>query len=310
MRSARADSVNMRPSLERHLHASRGPRRGCAARRRGAPAPRSANQPAIRRKRGHHSARASGRSISDAKCLSPVSRRRASTLCGQGCRKGLREVADCAVNRRAAIRRRQRHVDRIERCKVEDMPRVDRVGVAQPVLDLRDRQKIRPRAARRLRGAGCSIGFGSPWDRSSSSARCRYSLPALTAVFQRSSPATAFSRCRKRDVDRRSATDLRGMRQDDLGNPISWAKSWAARPMRRSGRSRPISRRIGRLSHGSLRASGGQTPSVSPPIITLGSAPGAPRADHRSAAWQRDLQAVAPSVPRRRCRTARHSLRR
>ncbi len=52
------------------------------------------------------------------------------------------------------------------------------------------------------------------------------------------------------------------------GAPSICAKSCADRPMRRSGRSRPSWWRIGRLSHGSVRASGGQTPSTRPPSTT------------------------------------------
>jgi len=50
--------------------------------------------------------------------------------------------------------------------------------------------------------------------------------------------------------------------------PSNCEKSCADRPMRRSGRSRPSSCRIGRLSHGSMRGAGGQTPSINPPTTT------------------------------------------
>src|SRR6202012_6039491 len=44
------------------------------------------------------------------------------------------------------------------------------------------------------------------------------------------------------------------------GAPIACWKSWAERPMRRSGDGRPKSARIGRLSQGSIAGSGGHTP--------------------------------------------------
>ena len=50
--------------------------------------------------------------------------------------------------------------------------------------------------------------------------------------------------------------------------PSNWAKSCAERPMRRSGRSRPSSSRIGRLSQASVWLSGGQVPSTRPPSTT------------------------------------------
>ena len=42
-------------------------------------------------------------------------------------------------------------VDGVERAQLENVLGVDRVGIAQPALDLGDRQRCRPRGARRLR---------------------------------------------------------------------------------------------------------------------------------------------------------------
>ena len=57
--------------------------------------------------------------------------------------------------------------------------------------------------------------------------------------------------------------------------------------MRRSGRSRPSSCRIGRLSQGSMRGAGGQTPSTSPPRMM--------RSDsvRRASSWPIDVRAAA-----------------
>src|SRR5262249_60075505 len=63
---------------------------------------------------------------------------------------GLRELADGTVDRVAAFGGARRHVDRIEAVELEDMLRVDRVGVAQPVLDLGDGERAGSRSARRL----------------------------------------------------------------------------------------------------------------------------------------------------------------
>ena len=83
-------------------------------------------------------------------CLGPLHQRREifladaaqhqRRLVGKGGGKGLGELAERVMDRRAAIRRRQRHVDGIERIQPQDIFRIDRVGIAQPVLDRRDRQ--------------------------------------------------------------------------------------------------------------------------------------------------------------------------
>ena len=104
----------------------------------------------MRWKRGHHSARASGRSISGAKYFSPMPRSDARGIVGKAVGKSLRELAERIVDRRAAIGGRQRHVDGIERVELQDIFGVDRIGIAQPVLDRGDRQFQRPRRARRL----------------------------------------------------------------------------------------------------------------------------------------------------------------
>ena len=61
------------------------------------------------------------------------------------------EVADRVVDHGAAVARAGRRVDRVERLAAENVPGVDRVGIAQPSLDLGDRERLRPRVARRLR---------------------------------------------------------------------------------------------------------------------------------------------------------------
>ena len=117
---------------------------------------------------------------------------------GQILGEGLGEFADRIVDRRAAIGGRQRHVDGIERLELEDMPGIDGVGIAQPVFDRGDGQFQRPCGSRRRR---CGL-----FDRltsagaSSASAKSTYCLPACLAASQRASPATASSRCRKREA--------------------------------------------------------------------------------------------------------------
>ena len=70
---------------------------------------------------------------------------------GQRGRECLGEVAQRGVNDDAAIGRAGRQIDGIELAQLEDVLGVDRIGIAQPVLDVGDRERGRPRGARRLR---------------------------------------------------------------------------------------------------------------------------------------------------------------
>ena len=188
-------------------------------------------------------------------------------LGGQCVGIGLGEFAERFMDRRAAIGRRQRHVDGIERIEPQDIFRIDRIGIAQPVLDRRHRQFQRPRRARRFwRGLLDRLDLcraGRVRRRSGHNSR-----PPRSACFQRSSPATASSRCRKREATAGAPPTFAEWVRMTSSWPSSCAKSCAERPMRRSGRSRPSSCRIGRLSHGSIRGAGGHTPSTSPPRMT------------------------------------------
>ena len=117
------------------------------------------------------------------------------------------------MDHRAAIARAGRRIDGIERPKLENVFGVDRVGIAQPVLDLGDAELRRPRIERRA------------WAR----ARCR--LDALGAVqvarpghvllsaLERALPV--FARHRGKPLheargDGRRAAELGGAGQDDL----------------------------------------------------------------------------------------------
>jgi hypothetical protein len=55
-------------------------------------------------------------------------------------RKGLREFADSIVNESAALGGAGFRADRIERGEPQDVLGVDRIRIAQPVLDLGDRK--------------------------------------------------------------------------------------------------------------------------------------------------------------------------
>ncbi len=76
---------------------------------------------------------------------------RAGRIGGQARCKGLGEIAERGVDDDAAIGRARRQVDGIELAQLEDVLGVDRIRVAQPVLDVGDGERARPRGARRLR---------------------------------------------------------------------------------------------------------------------------------------------------------------
>ena len=168
----------------------------------------------MRRKRGHHSARASGRSISGAKYFSPMSRNARAGLSGSAVAEGLGEFAQRIVDGGAAVGGRQRHVDGVERHQPQDMPGIDRIGIAQPVLDRRHRQFQRAAGAwrlwRRLRDRLDLVGLV---DRS---AKRTYFSPACFAVFQRSLARDRLEPVQETRGDRRRAADFGGVAEDDV----------------------------------------------------------------------------------------------
>ena len=153
---------------------------------------------------------------------------------------------------------------------LEDVPRIEAVGIAPPLLDAGDREPRRPRRERRraARDAAraCSRSAGrSPRPRRRSCAGRAGCSPAAGAELgivaeqaHRAAPASATARWARRLRARRgSAARVR--------RASAATKSCADRPMRRSGCGRPSAPRIGRLSHGPVSTAGGQLPSLRPP---------------------------------------------
>ncbi len=95
--------------------------------------------------------------------------------------------------------------------------------------------------------------------------------------------------------------------------PRSCAKSWAERPMRRSGRSSPSASRIGRLSQASVLLSGGQVPSTRPPSTTrslsVRRASSSPRMRTRKSGPRRPAHDAARQARRKTVRHSRMSRR-
>ncbi len=118
------------------------------------------------------------------------------------------------MDRGAAIGRRQRHVDRIERLQVQHVPRIDRVGIAQQIFDLGDGELRGACGARRL-----WLGLSDWLPRVGMIERighvqvapafCLRALPALIAGDRLQTMQEARG-------DRRRSRDLGRMREDDI----------------------------------------------------------------------------------------------
>ena len=248
MRSARADSVKiLAPS-----GISSSPRISpCTAASCGAPLALPADEPArdAQEARPPERLRLRDNPADGAKLCSPSA---ISSLLRIGRQPGgelLGEIADRLVDHAAAVGGAGRRVDRFERMQIEHVLGVDGVGIAQPVLDLGDRQARRaaPRAAASARAArpvaACRRARRAPRaQREIMVAALARLVPALRAGERRDPLQEARG-------DRRRAADSWPARVSTTSlAPSACAKSCAARPMRRSGRSRPSSSRIGRLT--------------------------------------------------------------
>ena len=262
---------------------------------------------AATRTRGHR-----GNPASTAKCCSP--RRSSSPTTSSGRRSAKRSVKSpiALVDDGAAVARAGRRVDRVERAQI---------GARAGRRSSRDRAatvsiSVTDSALGRARRGGFGAGPRRPAAAASgASSRARQvevsrrRARALRSSAPRPRPRRAAARSARRRSARR-ATLGRAASAITSGAPSACAKSWADRPMRRSGRSRPSACRIGRLSQGSARVSGGQSPSTSPPSTTRSTvcrrASSAPKMRTRASGLAR------PQPGRRRSRhgTARDSRRR
>jgi hypothetical protein len=127
-----------------------------------------------------------------------MSRKAASMLAGSACGKG-----------------RQGHVDRIERQQRENMPGVDRVRIAQPVLDFGHRERQRPRADRRL-GRWLLDRFRCGRWPIQLFGETQIDIAGLAGVVPAFVTSNGFQAVQKAGGDSRRAADLGGMGQDHL----------------------------------------------------------------------------------------------
>ena len=158
MRSARA--------LQRAACARRAGSRSCRRSRPRAPstlsAPRSlpAGEPARDALEARPPERARLREILD--CRGNARGRwravRATGSSGSAPREGLGELAERAVDDAAAVGRARREVDGVKLAQPQDVPGIDGVGIAQPVLDVGDREGERSRARAAAAASGLAIG--------------------------------------------------------------------------------------------------------------------------------------------------------
>ena len=272
----------MRPTARRSMRsATRGDRERPARRRREracprrslrsfrrAPARRAAssatNQRAMRSKRGHQNAQAPGRDSSAPKC------RRADRQQLAARHRAGRRAGSVRTNRRAPCGSRCR--DRrgrgrrrvVERPQLQDVARVDRVGIAPPGLDLRS-----PRAgAGAPRAAGAAPARGNGRDRAASMAvapRLRIRVGAERIL----EPDRAQHRVEPQQPARRHgrrALDARGARQRHFGRAERLREIMRGDADRALGRRRCRSRAASAAtSTGRVARRAGQVPSLRPP---------------------------------------------
>ena len=63
----------------------------------------------------------------------------------QRVRKLLQEIVERRMDEGAALRQAGIGIERIERAQPQNVPRIDRIGIADPGLDRGDRELARPR---------------------------------------------------------------------------------------------------------------------------------------------------------------------
>ncbi len=168
------------------------------------------------------------------------------------------------------------------RCRVPAVPVRDRADRAASTAARGAHRSRRDRAARfRSRSPRAAAGAArpaaperdvarGPRPRAVSSARAQASrsLRAASACPSPSPFASCWMRSTQRDATVGAPESFSARVSSTDRAAASVAKSCAARPVRRSGGSRPSFARIGRDSHGSVAASRGQVPSLRPPSTT------------------------------------------
>ena len=145
-------------------------------------------------------------------------------------------------------------------CQTQNMAGIDCVGIAEPGLDLGDRQLAWPRGKRRSR-RGRRRGRYSTASSPSAAAR----IVGSDRAHGRGRTRATWSRRNSQRDGTVGTPSLRAARVNATsGAAIDWVKSCAAMPIARSGPAISNSRRICRDIHGSWVGGPGQVPSFSP----------------------------------------------
>ena len=145
---------------------------------------------------------------------------------------------------------------------------IDGIGIAHPGFDVGDREFAWPRLDRRRRCRALhALRLARIAERPGERRRSR---ALAQARFRASRPSVSCcSRCSQRDATVGTPSDFSARVSTTRLPAASIAKSCAARPMPRSGCSRPIALRIGRENQGSAPALRGQVPSFRPPRTSV-----------------------------------------
>ena len=160
-------------------------------------APAATSQRAIRSKRGHQKAQAPGRDRIGPKHSRPICQQLRLGIGGQSARIAADEFVERLVDRDAELGPAGIGIELVERLEPEDVAGVDRIGVAQPGLDLGDRQLARARGERRARRGRRQRPVVRGW--SISSAGRRRSRARPSAPSSPTARSTASSRNSQRD---------------------------------------------------------------------------------------------------------------
>ncbi len=176
-----------------------------------------------------------------------------------------KKLVQRVMDESAALRRAGIGIERVERPQLQNMPRIERIGIAHPGFDGGDRQVARPRRERRARRPAArglhrrrARRAALPGERPAVGRANAKPGRAQHRFQPRAASATARSACHR--PARRGSAPLRGAAAPAQNH----GPRCRCAPRAAAGRS---CGRIGRDIHGSCDRPRGQTPSFSPPRI-------------------------------------------
>ena len=171
------------------------------------------------------------------------------------------------MHQRAVIGRVGRFVERLQRGQLQHVARIDRVGIAQPGLDLGHAEPARTQRHRRAGPRRARPGAAGPRAGPGRAPRRPPDAPAVVWPWPARNISNRVSQRAGTAGRRRAAPDRTARHAARAWPPTT--KSCAACPTVSSGEARPTLARIGRDSHGPGSVAAGQTPSTSPPSTSM-----------------------------------------